>query len=127
MLTEGLNHTSSLTVTADDTALRMGSGDLPVLATPRLVALMENAAMLAVAPALGADDTTVGGHIHVSHLAPSPEGSAVTATATLTRIEGRKLIFDIVARQGATPVGEATHVRYIVNRERFKAKALAGA
>lgn len=125
MLHEGLTYTSSLTVAQSDTAESMGSGDLPVLATPRLVALMENAAMLAVAQALPADETTVGGHIHISHLSPSPVGSTVTATAHLVKVEGRKLQFHIVAHQGSKIIGEAEHTRYIVNREKFTIKAMS--
>ena len=63
MIHEGLTHTSTLTVSAEDTAIALGSGDMPVLATPRMMALMENAAMLTVAPELEDGFTTVGGHI----------------------------------------------------------------
>jgi len=119
-LTIGLSHKSELTVTDDKTAQAMGSGDMPVLATPALVALMENAAMLAVAGALAEGDTTVGAQIAVEHLRPSPQGMEVTATATLTAVDGRRLTFDIEAHDSTgAPIGHATHVRYIVARERF--------
>ena len=71
MLEIGLKHTSELTVSEVLTAVKMGSGDMPVLATPAMMALMENAAMLAVADELPEDCTTVGGHIEASHLRPS--------------------------------------------------------
>jgi len=118
-LKEGLSHTSHLTVSHVDSALSQGSGDMEVLATPRMIALMENAAMLAVAPALSLDETTVGGQISVSHLKPSAVGATVTATAVLTHIEGRKLTFSITASEGDKRIGEGTHIRFIVNREKF--------
>ena len=93
----------------------MGSGNLPVLATPRLAALMENAAFEAVAPIFEVGDTTVGGEICLRHLAPSPVGAEVTATAVLERIEGRKFTFRLEARQGETLIGEGTHTRFVVN------------
>lgn len=90
-----------------------------MLATPRMIALMENAAMLAVAPALAPGETTVGGQILVSHLKPSAIGATVSATAVLTKVEGRKLTFSLSAVEGDKLIGEGTHVRFIVNREKF--------
>lgn len=122
MLEQGLNHTSTIIVSESNTATALGSGDMPVLATPALMALMENAAMLAVAPELPDGCTTVGGHIESSHLKPSAIGSEVSATATLERVEGRKLYFNVVAQQGNDIIGEGKHLRFIVERERFMAK-----
>ncbi len=122
MLETGLTHTSSLTVTEALTAKAMGSGDLPVLATPAMMALMENAAMTAVAPELPEGSTTVGGHIESSHLRPTPIGAEVKAEATLTKVDGRKLYFTVKAMQGDTIIGEGTHLRFIVDRERFMSK-----
>lgn len=122
MLETGLTYTSRLTVGNENTAIALGSGDMPVLATPAMIALMENAAMLAVAPALEEGDTTVGGHIESSHLRPTPVGAEVSATATLEKVEGRKLYFKIIAHQGDKIIGEGTHLRFIVNREKFLAK-----
>lgn len=122
MLETGLTHTSSLTVTEALTAKAMGSGDLPVLATPAMMALMENAAMTAVAPELPEGSTTVGGHIESSHLKPTPIGAEVKAEATLTKIDGRKLYFTVKAMQGDTVIGEGTHLRFIVDREKFMSK-----
>lgn len=118
-ITTGLTHTSTVTVTHDLTAEAMGSGDMPVFATPAMIALMENAAMLAVAPALGDELTTVGGRIDTSHLKASPQGAAISAHATLTAIEGKKLSFEIVAQEGDTIIGKATHLRFVVEREKF--------
>ncbi len=119
-MNKGLTHTSTLEVTEDKTAARIGSGDLSVLATPAMLALMENAAMLAVAAELPEGSTTVGGHISSSHLMPTPMGATVTATATLTAEEGRKLTFKVEAHDEAGHLlGEGTHLRFVVDRERF--------
>ena len=122
MIHQGLTHTSTLKVTNADTALEMGSGDMPVLATPAMTALMENAAMLAVSDSLPEGCTTVGGHISTSHLKPSRVGAQVSATATLDKIDGRKLYFTVKAHDGDTLIGEGSHLRFIVERDRFIAK-----
>lgn len=121
MLETGLKHTSELTVNEDVTAVKMGSGDMPVLATPAMMALMENAAMLAVADELPEGCTTVGGHIESSHLKPSKIGDKVSATAEVTKVEGRKIEFKVSAFSGDTLLGQGTHLRFIVDRERFLA------
>lgn len=115
----GLTHTSRTVVSDANTAIALGSGDMPVLATPAMMALMENAAMQAVAPHLPEGSTTVGGHIESSHLKPSPIGTEVEATATLEKVDGRKLYFKVTARQGGTVIGEGSHLRFIVDREKF--------
>ncbi len=122
MLKEGLTHTSRLVVTESVTATKMGSGDMAVLATPAMLALMENAAMLAVAPHLPEGATTVGGHIASNHVKPTALGGEVTATATLTKVEGRKLHFTVTAHEGDALLGEGTHLRFIVDREKFMSK-----
>ena len=122
MLETGLTYTSRLTVGNENTAIVLGSGDMPVLATPAMMALMENAAMLAVASELEDGDTTVGGHIESSHLRPTPVGAEVSATAILEKVEGRKLYFKIIAHQGDVVIGEVTHLRFIVSREKFLSK-----
>ena len=122
MLQEGLQHTSQLTVTDAVTAIAMGSGDMPVLATPAMMALMENAAMLAVADHLPESCTTVGGHITSSHLKPSKLGDTVTATAVVTRIDGKKIEFKVEAHCGDMLLGEGTHLRFIVDKEKFMSR-----
>lgn len=122
MIEAGLTHTSTLTVGEANTAQALGSGDMPVLATPAMMALMENAAMLAVAPELPEGSTTVGGQIESSHLKPSPLGTNVEATATLVKVDGRKLYYKVVAKQGDDVIGEGTHLRFVVDRERFLSK-----
>ena len=122
MLEIGLKHTSEITVTDAVTAIKIGSGDMPVLATPAMMALMENAAMLAVASELPEGSTTVGGHIESSHLKPSKIGDKVSATAEVTKIDGKKIEFKVSAYSGDTLLGEGTHLRFIVDRERFMSK-----
>lgn len=122
MLEKGLTASSTTTVVAENTAAQMGSGDLAVFATPAMVALMENAAMLAVAPALAEGETTVGSEMNTTHLKPSGLGSVITATAVLTEVEGRKLTFTVGARDAEGMIGEGVHVRFVVQRERFMSK-----
>lgn len=122
MLEKGLSATSRTTVTAANTAAAMGSGDLPVFATPALVALMENAAMTAVAAELPEGATTVGAEMNTTHIKPSGLGAEITASAVVTEVDGRKIVFTVGARDGEGPIGEGTHVRFIVDRERFLAK-----
>ncbi len=118
----GLTYTAKTKVTTDKLACSIGSGDLQVLGTPAMVACMENAALLCVAGYLSEGCTTVGSHIDCSHLRPSAEGSTIEATATLTAIVGRKLTFHITASDEQGTIGEATHERYIVERQKFMAK-----
>ena len=118
----GLKHTSYLTVTDAVTAIAMGSGDMPVLATPAMMALMENAAMLAIAEALPEGCTSVGGHIESSHLRPSKIGETVTAIAEVTKVDGKKVEFKVAAYSGETLLGEGKHLRFVVDKERFMSK-----
>lgn len=122
MLDKGVSAQSRTTVAANNTAVAMGSGDMAVFATPAMVALMENAAMNAVAEALPEGSTTVGAEMNVTHIKPSALEAEVTATAVLTEIEGRKLTFNVGARDAGGMIGEGVHVRYIVDREKFLAK-----
>ena len=122
MIEIGLKHTSELTVTDTVTAIKMGSGDMLVLATPAMMALMENAAMLAVADELPEGCTTVGGHIQSSHLKPSKIGDVVRAVAEVTKVDGKKIEFKVAAYSGNTLLGEGTHLRFIVDREKFMSR-----
>lgn len=118
----GLSHTSSLVVEDRHLALSVGSGDLPVLGTPVMLSLMENAAMLAVSSELGEDESTVGSMISSSHVRPTAPGDTITATATLEAVEGRKLTFRVEAHDSKGVIGEGSHVRYIINKTKFLAK-----
>lgn len=118
----GLTFTSTVVVSEENIAATMGSGDLEVFATPAMVALMENAAMRAVAGELPEGSTTVGAMMNTTHIKPSALGDTVEATAVLKEVEGRKLTFEVKAKDSKGVIGEGTHVRYIVDKERFMAK-----
>lgn len=112
-----------LTVTDADTAQAVGSGDVPVLGTPRLIALAEAATVAATATRLEPGSTTVGTRIEFDHLAATAVGRRVTVLATLAKIDGRRLVFDIVVREGEEQVAEGRVERVIVDRQRFVTKA----
>ena len=118
----GLRGRATMRVTHDKTAEAWGSGDVPVFGTPSLVALLETAAVNAVAEKLGLGETSVGTWIEVSHLAATPVGGNVSAEAELVGIEGRKLTFTVVAHDNRNKIGECRHQRMIVARDRFLAK-----
>ena len=118
----GLSYTSTVVVDNSNTAVALGSGDMDVFATPAMVALMENAAMNAVAPHLEQGQTTVGTQITTNHIKASALGATISAIATLTAVDGRSLTFTIVASEGDKTIGEGTHTRFIVDRERFLSK-----
>lgn len=122
MIAIGNSYKSSALVAEAMTAKSVGSGDLPVLATPIMIALMENAAMLAVAQHLEENETTVGGFIECSHLKPTAVGETVEALAILKKIDGAALHFEIEAFAADKKIGTARHIRYIVDRHRFLSK-----
>ena len=122
MIETGQKHTSEIIVNESLSAENVGSGDLPVLATPMMMALMENAAMLAVKDSLEEGMTTVGGHIESSHLAPTKIGEKVMATAEVTKVDGKKIFFKLSAYCGETLLGEGIHLRFIVDRQKFLAR-----
>lgn len=118
----GLKFESQAVVSSANTALTLGSGDMEVFATPAMVALMENAAMLAVKDYLPEGSATVGTQMNTSHIKASPLGATITASATLTAVEGRRLEFDVKAWDEKGVIGEGSHTRFIVDRERFLSK-----
>lgn len=122
MITIGTRYVSTTEVSAHNTARALGSGDLEVFATPAMVALMENAAMNAVAPFLAEGETTVGSEMNCTHNAPSPLGAEIEAEAVVESVEGRKVVFTVEARCGDKVIGSGSHVRYIVNVAKFLAK-----
>ena len=113
MIEIGLKHRSELTVTDAVTAITVGAGDMSVLATPMMMALMENAAMLVVKNELPEGCTTVGGYIESSHLKPSKIGDVVRAEAVVTKVDGKKIEFKVSAYSDDTLLGEGTHLRFI--------------
>ena len=106
-------------VTEDRTAAHLGSGLVPVLATPALVALMEMAAVAALEGHLPPSKTSVGVRIDVRHLAATPVGMAARAEARLTSVEGRHLTFQVEAWDEAERIGEAVHERAVIDEARF--------
>ena len=121
-LKPGLTGTAETVVRETNTALAMGSGSLHVFATPSMIALMEQAACNAVACCLDEESTSVGTFVNITHDAATGMGKQVTATATLTAVEGRKLVFEITAADEDKQIGKGTHERFIVNKEKFMAK-----
>jgi predicted thioesterase len=122
-LRPGLGAAASLVVTDDDTALALHTGDVPVLATPRVVRLAEEATVRAVEGALAEGTTSVGYRVQLDHLAPTPVGGKVRAEATLEAIEGRRLTFRVSVSDGHGLVAAGRITRVIVERERFLDKA----
>jgi predicted thioesterase len=119
----GMSADVDLVVGDADTAVAMRSGDVEVLATPRLIALCEEAAITAVAGGLEGDETTVGMRVQFDHLSPTPVGSRVRAEATLERMEGRRLTFTVSVSDGRGLVGAGKITRVVVLKERFMEKA----
>jgi len=125
---------ASIVVADSDTATAMGSGDVPVLATPRLLALAEAAAVAAITPGLDPGLTSVGTSAALEHKRPSPVGAEVEVEAELTEVDGRRLVFRFIARQkppaGSPGEGDADEVvgagtveRVLVDREHFISRA----
>jgi fluoroacetyl-CoA thioesterase len=123
--TPGLAARVESTVTDADTAQALGSGDVPVLATPRVLGLAEAATVAATARLLPGGLTTVGVRAEIEHRAPTAVGRHVTALATLAKVEGRRLTFDVVVRDGEDIVAEVRVERLLLDRQRFIAKSLA--
>ena len=124
MITVGMTLTEEKKVTAEMTAATIGSGALEVLGTPFMMALMESAAMHCIQPELPEGKGTVGVEIASSHLAPTPVGMTIRATAQVTEISpnGKMITFKISASDEAGLIGEGTHVRAVIDNERFQQK-----
>lgn len=110
-------------VAEGNTAAAVGSGSLAVYATPAMVALMEKASCAAIAAGLAPGTTSVGTELQVRHIAATPLGVQVRATAELTAVEGRKLVFRVEAFDERGKIGEGTHTRFLVEAEKFLQKA----
>jgi fluoroacetyl-CoA thioesterase len=123
-LEPGLAAHVDLVVTEDDTAIRQRSGDVPVLATPRVLALCEEATVLAIESELKPNETTVGMQVQIDHLAPTAVGSTVTAEAKVEEVTGRRVIFKVSARDERGLIAAGRVCRVVVDRERFLEKTL---
>lgn len=125
MLETGIKGTRTVTVNEENTAKAMGSGTLDVFATPALIALMEETCWRSVANELEEGSGTVGTLLEIKHTAPTPVGMKVTCESTLTEVDGRRLVFEVIARDAKGVVGEGRHERFVVQNEKFQMKANA--
>ena len=116
---------ATLSVGEEHTAPRLGSGRAPVFGSPAMVALIEAAAVACVEDQLAEGQETLGIHLDVEHIAATPVGLAVTATAELIEVDGRKLLFNVEARDAREIIGRGRHTRIVVDSARFRAKAQA--
>jgi len=123
-MTVGTKHEVEITVTEELTAAKMKSGSLSVLATPYMVALMEQAASELCDRFVDEGISTVGTALDISHLAPTCVGGKVKASATLTAFDGRKASFDVEAYDDAGLIGKGTHERFTIKIDSFMKKAL---
>lgn len=121
----GLRGEKTLTVTEETTARAVGSGALPVLATPVLAALMEGCAHKSLLPYLEEGQGTVGTELHLEHLAPTPVGGKVRCESVLTKEEGRLFTFSLEAWDEKGLIGRAVHTRCLIDETRFMKKALS--
>ena len=124
-ITVGAKNFVDAIVTESDTAIFMKSGSLKVLATPKLICFVEEAAATLAEKFLPAEYTSVGTKINVNHTAPSPIGAKVHVEVELVEVDGRKLIFKVSASDDVGKILDGMHERFIVNREKFQAKANA--
>ena len=125
-LRPGLSAIATMVVTDTDTAVALRSGDVPALATPRVVGLAEEASVQAVSGLLDDDQTTVGFRVQLDHLAPTPIGGEVAAEATLESVESRRLTFRVSVTDGRGLVAAGRITRVVVDRQRFLDRAAGG-
>ena len=119
----GIKNRIETKVTEDKTARAMGSGELPVLATPAMVALIEETCWRSVAAELDDGQGTVGTSLNISHLSPTPVGMNIACVSELVETDGRKLTFKVDVYDEESRIGEGTHERFIVDNEKFLEKA----
>ncbi|MET8838028.1 hotdog domain-containing protein [Micromonospora sp. NPDC004540] len=122
-LAPGLTARVELTVTDTDTAQAVGSGDVPVLGTPRVLALAEAATVAATATRLPSGSTTVGTRVELEHRAATPVGRTVAARAELVKVDGRRLAFEVIVTDGNEVVATGRIERALVDRQRFVERA----
>ncbi|MGC3864706.1 thioesterase family protein [Micromonospora chersina] len=123
-LAPGLTARVELTVTDTDTAEAVGSGDVPVLGTPRVLALAEAATVAATATRLPSGSTTVGTRVELEHRAATPVGRTVAARADLVKVDGRRLTFEVIVTDGNEVVATGRVERALVDRQRFVERAV---
>lgn len=118
----GMTGRAECSVTEQNTALAVGSGALPVFATPMMAALMEAAAMNAVSACLEESQGTVGTKLDITHDAATPVGMKVWAEAIVTAVDGRRICFTVKAQDACGPIGSGTHERFVISNDRFLAR-----
>lgn len=123
MIQVGAEYSLEITVESSHTAKSVGSGELEVLATPKMCALMEECAYKCIAPHLEDGASSVGTKLNINHVSATPVGMQVKVLAIVTGVEGRKITFDLKAYDEAGLIGEGTHERFIVYSEKFVSKA----
>jgi len=123
-LQAGIKGKQELTVTPEKTAAAYGSGLVEVFATPAMIAFMEQTSHLSVAPYLPEGAMTVGTSVNVVHLKATPVGMKVVCESELTEVNGRELVFSVIACDEQGEIGRGTHKRFVVNREKFMSKLL---
>ena len=125
MLSTGIKGTLEMTVTENDTAEAIGSGGLPVFATPSMIMLMEKTSAAVVRPYLAEGDTTVGTLVNIRHLSATPVTGTIRCESELTEVDRKRLTFRVTAFDDAGLIGEGSHERFIVTAEKFMAKTNA--
>ena len=121
-LQSGIKNEKSIVVTEELTASKVGSGLLPVYATPSMIALMENTCADCVQPYMQEGDGTVGTSVDIKHVSATPVGKTVRCECTLTEVNGKKLVFELNAYDDKGLIGTGTHKRAIINSEAFMAR-----
>lgn len=124
-LKTGITGISEEIVTEEKTAMAIGSGGLPVYATPRMTAMMEHTAWASVEPYMEEGCSTVGTRLEIDHVSASPVGAKISFSSELTEIDGRKLVFRVSASDDAGLIGEGRHERFIIKSEKFMSKVAA--
>lgn len=123
MLKAGIKGRQEVMVTEDNSASALGSGLLEVFATPAMAALIEKTAWMSVDPYMNDGEGTVGTVLNIKHMAATPVGMTVWCESELTEVDGRRLVFHVGVFDETGKVGEGEHERFVINNEKFMAKA----
>lgn len=123
MLNPGIRGEKTVEVTASNTAEALGSGTLPVFATPAMIALIEATASESVAPFLEEGTSTVGTHLDVAHSSATPVGMSATCVTELVEVDRRRLVFSVTVTDAKGDIGSGTHERFVVDNAKFMSKA----
>lgn len=125
MITVGMHAEKTLLVGEGDTAESWGSGTLPVLATPKMILMVEETAMAAVSGELPEGDTTVGTLVDIKHVSASPVGTEVRCRAEVVEVDRARIRFSVSVTDASGDVGTGFHERFVVHSDKFMAKARA--